>query len=565
MSIRSLPNLYRNVKRWTEILAVLSKYGLADWLSQTNVEFIKSRLRDKDGGILSSLSREARIRAALAELGPTFVKLGQLLSTRPDLVGVALTEELKSLQAHSPADHPAEVRRTIESELGQSLEELFVEFEESALASGSIGQVHAARLPTGERVVVKVQHAQIAEKIAEDLEILAGLAQLSEAIPELRPYRPVAVMAEVSRALRRELDFSREERNQQQFSELFRGDGTVVIPIVYSEYCTAKVLTMQHLDGIPLTNMALLNAQGFDCEELARRGANIYLKMIFTHGFYHADPHPGNIMILGENIIGLIDFGMVGRLDDRLREDIEEMLMALVSKDVPLLTRVIKRLGQVPPQLDDAGLSCDIADFVGHYSMQSLGAFPLAKALLEMMEIIRRYHIMLPASVTMLIKALVTLEGTSKQLSPSFSLIEVMQPFQKGMMLSRLSPKRQLKKLRRLYYEFEHLAEIMPQRIMQILEQVNSGKFDVHLDHRGLGPSVNRLVLGMLASALFVGSSLLMAYKVPPLLFEKPWHLGMHQISILDLLVAGCGLSGHAFAAIGKSGHLDQNSSLAGI
>lgn len=366
------------------------------------------------------------------------------------------------------------------------------------MASGSIGQVHTARLHTGERVAVKVQHAQIAEKIAEDLEILAGLAQLSEAIPELRPYRPAAVMAEISRALRRELDFSREERNQQQFAELFRGDGTVVVPLVYSDFCTARVLTMQHLDGISIANVSLLKARGLDCEELARRGANIYLKMIFTHGFYHADPHPGNILILGENIIGLLDFGMVGRLDDRLREDIEEMLVALVGKDVPLLTRVIKRLGQVPAQLDDAGLSCDIADFVGHYSMQSLGQFPLAKALLEMMEIIRRYHIMLPASVTMLIKALVTLEGTAKTLSPTFSLIEVMQPFQKGMILSRLSPKRQIKKLRRLYYEVEHLAEVFPQRVMQILEQVNAGKFDVHLDHRGLGPSVNRLVLGML-------------------------------------------------------------------
>jgi ubiquinone biosynthesis protein len=323
---------------------------------------------------------------------------------------------------------------------------------------------------------------------------------------------------------------------------------------------------MDMVDGIPLSQPGLLEAAGLDREEVARRGATLYMQMIFTHGFFHADPHPGNILLLPGNVIGLLDFGMVGRIDERLRENIEDMLLAIVQHDVPLLVRMIKQIGSPPPQLDEAGLANDVADFVGHYATQSLEHFNVGGALTDMVEIMRRYGILLPPTVAMLIKTLVTLEGTSKLLSPRFSLMEVLQPFQKGLMLRRLSPVRQAKKLRRLYLEVEQLVEVLPQRIVQILEQIQSGKFDVHLDHRGLGPSVNRLVLGLLASALYVGSSFLLSYKVPPLLFFQSdaapagnW-FGMQNISLLGL--AGCTLSIliglRLIWAIGKSGHLDQ-------
>jgi ubiquinone biosynthesis protein len=346
-----------------------------------------------------------------------------------------------------------------------------------------------------------------------------------------------------------------------QFAELFRDDPTIAIPRVYIEVSTPRVLTMDMIDGIPLSNPGMLEAAGVDREEVARRGANIYMQMIFTHGFFHADPHPGNIILLPGNVIGLLDFGMVGRIDERLRERIEDMLMAIVQHDVPLLVRIIKQIGKPPPQLDESGLANDVADFVGHYATQSLEHFPVGAALSDMVEIMRRFGIMLPTTVAMLLKTLVTLEGTAKLLSPRFSLMEVMQPFHRGMMLRRLSPARQAKKLRRLYMEVEQLVEVLPQRVIQILEQVQDGKFDVHLDHRGLGPSVNRLVLGMLASALFVGSSFLLSYQVPPLLFHKHevW-LGMKDISMLGL--GGCTISLlvglRLLRAIGKSGHLDQ-------
>src|SRR5688572_18978427 len=470
INVRSIPHLYRNVRRWTEIVTVLSKYGLADWLAQTNIDFAKDRLSSRDGEVIARLTREARIRLTLTELGPTLIKFGQLLSTRPDVVGKDLADELTQLQAATPADPPDVVRKTVETELGQPLDELFAEFDLVPIASASIGQVHRARLKTGERVVVKVQHPGIDTKVSEDLEVLGGLAQLAEQFPEFKPYRPTANVAEMGRTLRRELDFGREERNLHQFAELFRDDPTITVPKAYTELSTPQVLTMDMVDGIPLSQPGLLEAAGLDREEVARRGANLYMQMIFTHGFFHADPHPGNILLLPGNVVGLLDFGMVGRIDERLRENIEDMLMAIVQHDVPLLVRIVKQIGKPPPQLDEAGLANDIADFVGIYSTQSLEHFPVGAALTDMTEIMRRYGIMLPPSVAMLIKTLVTLEGTGKLLSPRFSLMEVMQPFHRRMLLRRLSPARQVKKIRRLYMEVEQLIEVLPQRIMQILE-----------------------------------------------------------------------------------------------
>lgn len=560
MRITAIPHLYRNVKRWRRIIAVLSRYGLADWLSRLNIDFIKDQLKDRDGEALARHTREARIRLALTDLGPTFIKLGQLLSTRPDLVGSDLANELRHLQTEVPCDPPDVVRATIQAELGQPVEQLFSDFEDKPIASASIGQVHRARLTTGERVVVKVQHAHIETTVRDDLEVLAGLAMLAEQIAEFKPYRPVATVAELSRTLRRELDFGREERNLQQFIALLADNPSVKIPQPVAELCTARVLTMEWIDGVKLSSTGQLQEAGFDLAELARRGAEVYLQMIFTHGFYHADPHPGNIALLSGNVIGLLDFGMVGRIDERLREDIEGMLIAIVNRDVLMLVSIIRRLGSMPPDLDESTFTSDIADFLGQYATQRLSQFNLGGALNDMIGIIHRHRITLPSQVALLMKTLITLEGTAKMLSPEFSIMEMMRPFHRKMILNRLSPARKLRKLRRLYMELEHLAEVLPSRMLDILEQVQAGRFDVHLDHRGLGPSVNRLVLGMLASALFLGSSLLLSRSVPPVLFPEPTYLGMHKVSILGLL--GCvtsllvGL--RLIRAIDRSGHLDR-------
>jgi len=560
MRISTIPHIYRNVRRWTEILSVLSKYGLADWLSRLNIERFKTQLKGSQGEALALQTPERRIRLALTDLGPTYIKLGQLLSTRADLIGVALADELTQLREDVPADNPEIVRHTIELELGQPADVLFAEFDDVPVASASIGQVHRARLKTGEQVAVKIQHAGIEKVVREDLDVLAGLALLAERIPEFAAYRPRETVVEIARMLRRELDFSREERNLQQFAIHFRKDATIRIPQPFPEFCTSRVLTMEWIDGLKIAEKDRLVENGFDLNEIARRGAQLYLEMIFSHGYFHADPHPGNIAVLPGNVIGLLDFGMVGRVHEQLREDIEEMLLAIVQNDVTLLTYLIKRVGTVPADLEEGALSAAVADFVGAYATQSLDRFDLAGALNDMMEIIRRYHIMLPAQAATLIKVLITLEGTTRLLSPQFSLMEVMQPFHRRMMLERLSPLRHWRKFRRLRLELEQLFEILPRRLIDILEQVQTGTFDVHLDHRGLGPSVNRLVLGMLASALFLGSSLMLSQDVPPLLFPESTFLGLHKVSVFG--VSGCVtavlLGLRLLRAIGKSGHLDR-------
>ena len=549
MRITSIPQLYRHVNRWREILSILSKYGLADWLSRFDIPLARGLLKNRDGEVLSRLSREARIRLALEELGPTFIKLGQILSTRPDQVGIELATELSKLQCDVPADSAELIEQTIESELGRPAEELFATFEMQPVASASIGQVHRATLHTGEAVAVKVQHANIQSRVRIDLDILKGLALLAERLPELQPYRPQAMAAEFQRMLRRELDFSREQRHLSQFARNFAGDRRIHVPRCHPELSTARVLTLEWLDGIKLCDSALPQNGQLDRATIARNGADLYLEMIFRHGLYHADPHPGNLLLMPHDTIGLLDFGMVGRLDATLQEEIEDMLMAIVAKDAQQLTNLVMRLGAIPPGLDEPLLSADLTDFVDHYGNQPMDEFDLAGALTEFIEITRRYHIVLPGSLAMLLKVLVMLEGTAKRLQPNFSLMELIEPYRKGMVARRMSPIRQTKKLLRIYGEMEQLAEILPRRLRDILSQVQSGKFDVHLDHRGLEPSVNRLVWGMLTSALILGSTLLLSHNVWPVRgVSLPGAIGIVLSGLLGLRLMW---------AINKSGHLD--------
>lgn len=552
MKLTSIPQLARNVNRLREIITVLSKYGLADWLSRLESERIKDLFKGKDGKALSELSHEARIRRALTELGTTYIKFGQMLSTRADLVGPELADELSALQAAAPADPPAVARATVEAELGQPLAELFDHFDDQPLASASIGQVHRARLRDGRAVVVKVQHPGIESKVRTDLDILVGLAELSEQfVPELRRYRPRATAAEFQRQLLRELDFGREERNLQQFTANFADSPAVRFPQPNSELSTSRVLTMEWLDGVPVSETKQLAELGYDLGEVARRGAEIYLDMIFRDGFYHADPHPGNFLVLPGGVIGMLDCGMVGRIDQATREQIEDMLLAVVNRDANRLANIVTRLGACPPQLDQAGLANDLAELVAYHGGKPMQQFDLGQALTDLTEIIRRYQIVLPPGIALLIKVLVMLEGTSRLMHPEFNLTGLIAPYQKKMLLRRLSPARHLQKLRRLFNEWEYLGEVLPRTLADLLQSLQSGRLDVHLEHRRLEPSVNRLVLGMLTSALFLGSALLWSREVPPVI---------GGVSVCGVL--GCGLSLilglRLLWAIRKSGHLDQ-------
>lgn len=563
MKISSIPQIYRNLRRWQEIIVILRRYGLADWLSKLKFDFIRDWIKDDQGVPLASFSREKRVRLALTELGPTFIKLGQVLSLRPDLIGPELAQELTSLQSAVPADPPDKIFPIIEKELGAPVTELFAEFQATPIASASIGQVHMARLHDGTRVVVKVQHSDIQNKVHEDLEVMAGLATLASHLPELEVWKPRVLVEQLSKSLRRELNFNRELQHLQLFGRELEHVEGVLVPKPHPKLSSARVLTMQLLEGVPVSDLAegKSTVDETSRQKLAKLAAEVYVEMIFMHGIYHADPHPGNVLVVDGNKLGLLDFGMVGRIDDRLRETIEEMLLAVASRDSSLLTTLIKRVGNTPPRLDEAILSIDVADLVATHGTQPLESFDLSGALNDVTEIMHRHQISLPPQTSLLIKMLITLEGTLHQLSPQFSLLEVMQPFFRKMWLRRMSPRRQAKRFRRIYLELESLVETLPGQVSSVMQLLQEGRLDVHLAHKGLSPSVNRMVLGLLISSVFLGSSILLAFKVPPVLFLEPGWLGVERLSLFGLI--GYAVSTlsvlRLIQAINRSGHLDRS------
>ena len=454
----------------------LSKYELAAWIGRLGPDFAKDLLKARGGAAIARVPWETRLRLAMAELGPTFIKLGQVLSTRPDLVGVRLADEFQHLQADVAADPPAVVRRLIEAELGQPIETLFAEFEPEAMASASIGQVHRARLHSGEAVVVKVLHADIEKKVAVDMDILAGLAQMAEMIPDFRNYRPAAIAAEFQRAMRRELDFGREERNIQQFAHDFRNDPTVHIPRTYPALSSRRVLVMELLDGIKLSEPDRLAAAG-DRPGRSRpaRGGHLPENDLRPRLLpcRSAPRQPVGDGRLSDRAVGLRhgrpDRRAAARERRRVAGGPEQPRRRTRDRDDPAA-------GQTPADLDRSALSLDVADFLSYYATQSLDKFDLSGALNEIVEQIRRYHIMLPARIIMLLKALVTLEGTARLVSPKFNLVEMIQPYRRKLLWRRFSPQRRLRKLHRLYSELEHLVDILPQGIADVLEQMQSGR-----------------------------------------------------------------------------------------
>ena len=560
MRISSLPRYYRNLRRWQEIIVVLRRYGLADWLSNLRVDFIRDWLKDNQGVPLASYSREARVRMALTDLGPTFIKLGQVLSLRPDLVGSEQAAELQQLQSQVPADPFDQIRAVVETELKLPINEAFSEFSELPIASASIGQVHAAKLIDGTPVVVKVQHVNIQAKVNEDLEVLRGLAMLAERIPEFAVWQPRGIVEQLSRSIKRELSFSRELSNLQMFQASLKDFQGVVVPHAYAKLSSARVLTMERVEGQSIHCLGSPDAMpSVDRIAIAKRVSSLYVQSIFLKGHYHADPHPGNILIQEDGTIALLDFGMVGRIDDSLRGTIEEMLWAVMQQDSAMLTSLIKRAGKIPASIDDAQLSNDVADLIATYGTQPLDSLDLSGALNDATDILHRHRITLPSQMGILIKTLVTLEGTLRLTCSSFSIIEAIQPMMGKLRWNRFSPHRQVRRLRRMYVEIEGLVERLPSQISSLVELVQEGKLDVHLSHRGLSPSINRLVLGLLTSSLLLGSSILMAAKVPPLLFMGGGPLGLQDLSLMGLVgfVISTLVAFRILLAINKSGHLD--------
>ncbi len=535
MDLIDVPQFVRNADRFRHVVTVLARHGLADWLSTVPMPWLDRLFR---ANATETLTTEQRIRVTMTELGTTFIKLGQVLSTRPDLVGKKLADELAQLRADTPADDPAIAIGLIESELGGKIDSLFADFEANASASASIGQVHQATTHNGQAVVVKVQHVGIEEVIVNDLEIMGVLADIAEQhSATLKQYRPVQTMREFQKTLMQELDFGRELRNMQRFRKTFANETGIQFAEPHSSLSSRRVLTMERFEGTSLSEKSKLEASGLDLNEIARRGANLFIEMIFRDGFYHADPHPGNLMILNSRVatdggevaeIGILDCGMVGRIDDVLRDDLELGLIAATRHDAAKVTEAVARIGNVPSDYDQSALKEAIQDLLDDYSNQSLKDFDLSGCLNEVVRIIQASKIYLPAKVAMLIKVLIMLEGTAHQLSPHFSVAELIQPYAKKAMRSRYSPRKILSRLRANAEDWEHLITILPRDTADILRNLKRGKFDVHLQHRRLEPVVNRLVMGILTAALFMGSASLCSNHVRPTIFgfSVPGFLG---------------------------------------
>lgn len=557
LDLTSIPQLARNVGRVGEIVAVLAKYGLSGWLSRIDRKFVHRWARRTPLGNWSSESREARMRLALTDLGTTFIKLGQVLSTRRDLVGPELADELCKLQTRVPADPYDATKATIEAELHRPVVELFADFEQTPLASASIAQVHRATLHDGRKVAVKVRRRDIEGRIASDLAIMSELAGLIEVyMPELRSYRPTAVVEEFRRTITRELDFRRELRNLQLFRAAFADDPTVRFPEPFSTYSSGRVLTMEYLDGAPFTRPEEVRLAGGELEEVTNRGASIFLDMIFRHGFFHADPHPGNLLFLPNacegGALGLIDFGMVGRIDEDLREKIERVVSAIVRKNAAELTDIIVEAGDVPPHLDQSGLQAEVAEQLAFYWGMPLEQFRIGPALNDLTDAVRRFQIVLPPSLSLLLRVVVILEGTGRTLCPKFNLVPLLEPYAREFALKRISPVRMWDWFSTAARDWNNLLTLLPRQATGMLKSMNRRELMIGLSHLHLEPSVNRLVLGMLTSAIFLGSAIMWAQKAPPLLFG--------QISIFGVVgfATATMLSWRLFRAINHSGRLEE-------
>lgn len=552
MKIEPIARLERHAKRLGEIATVLGKYGLADLFGGFDQPWLINRLKSSDGQVLSDFTTPARVRLALTELGTTFIKLGQMLSTRPDLVGGVLAAELAQLQANVPAEPVQAAHDVIRQDLGQPVEELFAEFSTEPIAAASIAQVYEARLQTGEKVVIKVRRSGIEAKSRTDLEIVQALAELLEKhSPGLRPYQPVAIVRQFRRALMREMDFTYEKRNIEEFSRNFAGSPHICIPAVFPELCSSQIITMEKLEGISGTDISALQASGEDLAEFARRGANMYLEMVFRDGFYHADPHPGNLLLLPGSVVGVIDCGQVGRIDDELRDEVETLLLAIVENDTARVTEQVLQLGAVPADFNRERLRADLDEFMADYIGHPLHEINVGQALSSLIEIIRRYHITLPPTLAVLLKTLIILEGTSRRFSPEVSLAELMQPFCHRMLLRRVSPARLLKRARRAYHDWDRLISALPRDMAELLARFRDGTLTVHLDHRHLDPIVNRLVLGVLTAAIFLGSSQLWSSQAQPLLW------GVSVFGALGYVISVY-LGWKLLRAIRKSGNIDS-------
>ncbi len=508
-----------------------------DQYLESGLQMINRKPREQ----IEKLSRPERLRMAFEELGPTFIKLGQLLSTRPDFIPPEYLFELTKLQDNVPAFPFNEVEEIFLAETGQKPTELFYRIDEHPVAAASIGQVHRATLKDGQDVVVKVQRPDIEQLISVDLEILAHLASLVEMyVEEMQGHRPTSVVEEFARTLSSEIDYTVEISHIQRFSRQFEDDDTIYVPKVYRELSSERILTMENIKGVKASRIETLVQQGVDLPLVAERGAKLIMEQIFVYGFFHADPHPGNIFIMPDNVICFIDFGMVGRLSRQNREDFTDLLLNIISRKERKVTEGVLKLTYQYAEIDRDALSRDLSAFLDRFLYLPLKDLDAGKIFQNLMELVSQHKIYFKPNLYLMMKSLSTVESVGKMLDPELELIRLAEPFMRKVKTDRFRIGRIADETGVTTGEYLELIRELPDELRSILTQIRKGKLKIEFEHLGLeklrsalDQASNRIAFAIVLASLIIGSSLIVLSGIPPKWYDIP------IIGLVGFLLAG--------------------------
>jgi ubiquinone biosynthesis protein len=523
----------RELPRLQEITAVLIRHGLGEFVRRIGIAGVLERagqiLHWGEAAEAQKLDTPQRMRLALEELGPTFVKLGQVMATRVDLFPPSWIAEFERLHADVPPVPFETLLPGLERSLGRSPFEVFGEIETRPYAAASIAQVHRARLKDGTPVVLKIRRPGVREKIDADLRLLRRVSELVESeMPEVRRYRPAEIAAQFSRSLEREVDFAVETRNVERFAQNFAGHEHVVIPKIYPQYTSEMLLVQQHVAGIPATDTAAVEMAGLDRKLLAARGVDAFLKMILIDGFFHADPHPGNIFYLPGNKLVVIDFGMVGRLSPRRRAQVVDLLTGIARmSEEPMLDVLHDWAGEA--HVDEERLATDVNEMVFEYEGMPLRDIRIGNVIRQFADIVRSHSIVLPSDLSLMFKTLITLEGLGRQYDPDIHIVSHITPLVRRAVAERYQPSEIVRRGRGALREFFDLLGTVPRDLARLLREARRGKLRVDLDLKrldGFGKqldrTLDRVTVGIMTASLVIGSAIVLTVRDGPEFFGIP-------------------------------------------
>lgn len=516
----------RHVERYLEIGGILAKHGWDNLLARFGLADL-FRTRRRAGGVPPA---PVQVREALEELGPTFIKLGQLLSTRPDIVPAEYAAELEKLQDDAPPLAVDVTQHVVREEFGCSAESVFEHFDERPLAAASIGQTHLAMLSDGLEVVVKVQRPGIRQVIDNDLEIVAGVARfLEQHFEQARTYGLSDLVDEFSITLMQELDYTREGRNGDRLAENFVGEEYIRIPATQWDYTTPRILTTERLKGIKITHLKELNAAGHNSKRLAHNLSKAFLKMVFVDSVFHGDPHPGNLVAMEGNVIGLLDYGQVGKLDPELKALTTRLLAEYVQEDSQGFSEVLLNMGISPPDLDRKAFTLDIDRLLRQYYGAPLSEVRMGEVLRRAFAISAKWRIRLPASIAVLMKALLNVESIDRALDPEFDFAAEARPFIARSIRNEFSLGRLKEQVLQSLLDWKELILELPHSASEVLDKMTEDRFRIVFRHEGLEDpikdidrSANRLSVAMITSATIVGAALVLSAEVGPVVGEYP-------------------------------------------